>query len=75
MWMFEDTLLSSLAVTFRDNIIPSVCYFSLGRIKGGAILEEGNSWLSFLYCGSVFKVPTRFLSGIGGQDGNSFIAI
>lgn len=43
MWMFEDALFSSPAVTLRDNIIPVWYFSSLERIQGGAILEEGNS--------------------------------
>lgn len=55
MWMFEDTLLSSPAVTLRDNVILSVS--SLRR--DGAILEEGNFSLSFLHYGFIFKIVKR----------------
>lgn len=55
MWMFEDTLLSSPAVTLRDNVILSVS--SLRR--DSAILEEGNFSLSFLHYGLIFKIVKR----------------
>lgn len=73
--MFEDALFSSPAVTLRDNIIPVWYFSSLERIQGGAILEEGNSWLSLLYCSLIFKVPARFSLRRGGQGDNSLIVI
>lgn len=70
MWMFEDTLLSSLAVTLRDNVILSVS--SLRR--DSAILEEGDSSSSFLHYGLIFFKVVKRLSFVDKGE-SSLIAI